>query len=169
MNSLFGERRKGTDRRRLVPARSVPSASDQSLKLFKLRFAVVALVLLAVNLGAGALTWMQQHRNTGFAVEIYDSAFVSANYIHKAELSFARFADAARQQQPAVGDLLTATIDNLDVTIEHAPTPAIRAEREAVRSELVPVCVAWLAVSPTLQVRLRLSTVPRLGSMQGIL
>ena len=132
MNSLFRERRKGTDRR-VAPSRS----SDQSVRLFKLRFALVALVLLVVNLSAGALTWMQQHRNTRFAVEIYDSAFVSANYIHKAELSFARFAAAARQQQPGIDDLLTATIDYLDVTIEHAPTPAMRAEREVVRGELV--------------------------------
>lgn len=139
MGSVFGERRNGIGRS-TGSFRATLNRDDRGQRSFQLGFVVVGLLLLVANLGAGTLAWFQQHRVAAFAIDIYDSDFVSTNYIHKSEVFFARFAgarSAAGANDPTATDgPLAAAIDELDVGIEHAPTPEVRAERKAMRAEL---------------------------------
>ena len=113
-------------------------APDQEQSAFKRTFLLVALVLLALNLGAGAVSWSQMRSVINRATAIYDTAFISSNYIHRAALSYEKYSQsrlAARTPEDieAANDLLRKTIDELDVVIERSSNAAERDDRRAVR------------------------------------
>ena len=146
MHSLFEKRRRGAN---LLAPHSGTEA-DVGYKSFRRKFSAVALVVLAVNLTVGLFAWGQQRSIIHRAIDIYDTAFVSANYIHLSELNFAKFVATRRaaltqEDQAAANDLLQKTIDEIDVTIERAATPEVRAERESIRGLLASLAAQGLA------------------------
>src|ERR1035438_7481540 len=54
-------------------------------------FGIVAVGLLLVNLGVGLFARQQQHAIIGYAINVYDTAFISANYVHLAQTSFQHY------------------------------------------------------------------------------
>jgi len=89
--------------------------------------------VLLINLAVGLFARHQQHAIMDFAVEIYDTAFISTNYVHLAQKSFQYFAS---DRLHAVGpDEISKTnqdlervITELDVAIERSASPQARTQ-----------------------------------------
>ena len=146
MSREFKERRSGRDRRASAQRRH----SDSSQKAFQVKFALVAIALLAVNLGVGFFSWTEQRQLIARAVGVYDTAFVSANVIHLSELTFAEYAaahaySAAGADEAAQSALLRKAMDEFDTAVNLSPNAATRAERESVRRVLAALAAADVA------------------------
>src|SRR5882672_12661439 len=62
-------------------------------KSFRRQIRLGAIILLMVNLAVGLFARQQQHAIIDYAVNVYDTAFISTNYIHLAEISFQHYVD----------------------------------------------------------------------------
>ena len=63
-------------------------AADRYHGAFRRQLRVVAIGLLVVNLALGLFARQQQHHIIDHAINIFDTAFISTNYVHLAQVSF---------------------------------------------------------------------------------
>jgi diguanylate cyclase (GGDEF)-like protein len=104
-------------------------------------FGIVAVGLLLVNLGVGLFARQQQHAIIGYAINVYDTAFISANYVHLAQTSFQHYVnDRTRAAGPVqiakANALLEKVLDEIDVAIERSSSPQSRAKGLEIRAEI---------------------------------
>src|SRR6266699_954686 len=90
---------------------------------FRRQFLVVTVCLLAVNLMIGLFARHQQRAIIDYSVNIYDTAFISTNYVSFAQIAFQHYIDersrAVGQDQTSKADeILETVLDDMDVAIE---------------------------------------------------
>jgi methyl-accepting chemotaxis protein len=110
-------------------------------KIFRRQLRVGAVVLLVVNLAVGLLARQQQHDIINYALNVYDTAFISTNYIHLAQVSFQHYVDqrlsgAALADGSKSGEDLENVLNNLDVAIERSDSARVRDIGKEVRSKI---------------------------------
>jgi methyl-accepting chemotaxis protein len=96
-------------------------------------------VLLVVNLAAGIFARQQLHGIIDYAVNVYDTAFVSTNYIHSADVAFQHYSDerlSATEDLVKTAEILDTVLNNLDVAIERADSTRSRDMAVAARSHV---------------------------------
>ncbi|WP_426421294.1 putative bifunctional diguanylate cyclase/phosphodiesterase [Bradyrhizobium genosp. A] len=108
---------------------------------FRRQFLVITICLLAVNLMIGLFARYQQRAISDYAATIYDTAFISTNYVSLAQIAFQHYVDerlrAAEPGQAAkASELLEAVLDDMDVAIERSSSPRARADGESVRASI---------------------------------
>jgi diguanylate cyclase (GGDEF)-like protein len=104
-------------------------------------FGVVAIGLLLINLGVGLFARQQQHAIIDYAINVYDTAFISTNYVHLAQTSFQHYVDdrvrAVGPVQIAKADeLLEKVLEEMDVAIERSSSPQSRARGLEIRANI---------------------------------
>jgi diguanylate cyclase (GGDEF)-like protein len=114
-------------------------SSDRYAISFRRQFLIVTICLLAVNLMIGLFARHQQRAIIDYAVNIYDTAFISTNYVSLAQIAFQHYVDErSRATGPAqtseANELLEAVLDNMDVAIERSTSPHTRAEGTEIRA-----------------------------------
>jgi methyl-accepting chemotaxis protein len=94
-----------------------------------------AVVILLVNIGVGFFARQQQRAIIEYAMNVYDTAFISTNYIHLAQMAFQHYADERLNAAPPeeLQNTLGKVLDNLDVAIERADSTHSRDMATAVR------------------------------------
>jgi diguanylate cyclase (GGDEF)-like protein len=115
--------------------------SDRYAISFRRQFLVVTVCLLAVNLMIGLFARHQQRAIIDYSVNIYDTAFISTNYVSFAQIAFQRYIDerarAVGQDQTSKADeILETVLDDMDVAIERSSSSRARAEGQAIRAEI---------------------------------
>jgi diguanylate cyclase (GGDEF)-like protein len=98
---------------------------------FRRRLGVGAIGLLVVNLALGLFARQQQHATVDYAINIFDTAFISTNYIHLAQISFQHYVDdRIRAVEPSeifkANELLENVLDEMDVAIERSTSSRAR-------------------------------------------
>jgi diguanylate cyclase (GGDEF)-like protein len=104
-------------------------------------FGVVAIGLLLVNLGVGLFARQQQHAIIDYAINVYDTAFVSTNYVHLAQTSFQHYVDdriraVGPVQIAKANELLEKVLEEMDVAIERSSSPQSRARGQEIRANI---------------------------------
>jgi diguanylate cyclase (GGDEF)-like protein len=102
----------------------------------------VAIGLLMVNLGVGLVARQQQHAIIDYAINIYDTAFISTNYVHLAQTSFQHYVDERTRatgpvQISRANELLENVLDEIDVAIERSSSPRSHAQGLEIRANIV--------------------------------
>ena len=110
-------------------------------------FRVVALALLTVNLAVGLFARQQQHAIIDYAVNVYDTAFISANYVHLAQTSFQHYVDersraVGPEQISKANELLEKVLEEMDVAIERSSSPRSRAQGVEIRATIAALADA---------------------------
>ena len=87
--------------------------------------------LLVVNLALGLFARQQQHATIDYAIDIFDSAFISTNYVHSAQMSFQHYVDnriaaAGPADLSKANALLEKVPDEIDVAIERSTSARSR-------------------------------------------
>src|SRR3984893_9323369 len=106
-------------------------AADRYHGSFRRQLRVVAIGLLVVNLALGLFARQQQHGTIDHAINIFDTAFISTNYVHLTQVSFQHYVDdRVRAAGPAeiskANQLLENVLDEMDVAIERSTSPRSR-------------------------------------------
>jgi diguanylate cyclase (GGDEF)-like protein len=114
---------------------------DRYAVSFRRKFLVLTIGLLAVNLVIGLFARQQQHAIINHAIDVYDTAFISTNYVNLAQVAFQHYVDsrvrAAAPAEPAKADeMLDDVLDNMDVAIERSISTAARAEGVDIRGRI---------------------------------
>ena len=124
-------------------------ARDREASSFRRQFRLVTISLLAVNLLIGLFASHQQHAIIDYAVTIYDTAFISTNYVSLAQIGFQHYVDerasvSESAQTSKADELLEAVLDDMDIAIERSSSPAARAKGLAIRADIADL----LALAP---------------------
>jgi len=124
-------------------------ARDREASSFRRQFRLVTISLLAVNLLIGLFARHQQRAIIDYAVTIYDTAFISTNYVSLAQIGFQHYLDErSRASEPAqaskANELLESVLDDMDVAVERSSSPAARAKGLAIRADIADL----LALAP---------------------
>jgi diguanylate cyclase (GGDEF)-like protein len=114
-------------------------SSDRYAISFRRQFLVVTICLLAVNLMIGLFARHQQRAIIDYAVNIYDTAFISTNYVSLAQIAFQHYVDERSRatgpvQTSDANKILEAVLDDMDVAIERSSSPHARAEGAEIRA-----------------------------------
>jgi diguanylate cyclase (GGDEF)-like protein len=104
-------------------------------------FRVVAIGLLMVNLAVGLFARQQQHAIIDYAINAYDTAFISTNYVHLAQTSFQHYIDertraAGPVQISKANELLEDVLNEMDVAIERSSSPSSHAKGLEIRASI---------------------------------
>jgi hypothetical protein len=67
--------------------------TDRYHGAFRRQLRAVAIGLLLVNLALGLFARQQQHATIDHSIDIFDTAFISTNYVHLAQMAFQRYVD----------------------------------------------------------------------------
>src|SRR6266700_7518692 len=113
-------------------------SGDRYAISFRRQFLVVTVCLLAVNRMIGLFARHQQRAIIDYSVNIYDTAFISTNYVSFAQIAFQHYIDersrAVGQDQTSKADeILETVLDDMDVAIERSSSPRARAEGQDIR------------------------------------
>jgi len=108
---------------------------------FRRQFLAITVCLLAVNLMIGLFARHQLRAIIDYSVNIYDTAFISTNYVSLAQIAFQHYVD---ERSRAVGSaqtseanaLLENVLDDMDVAIERSSSAHARAEGLQIRSNI---------------------------------
>jgi diguanylate cyclase (GGDEF)-like protein len=124
----------------IVPPRS-RGAADIYQGAFRRQLRAVAVGLLLLNLALGLFARQQQHAVIDHAIDIFDSAFISTNYLHLAQESFQHYADdrihAADPNEIAQANgLLDNVLTQVDVAIERATSSQSREMGREIRERI---------------------------------
>jgi diguanylate cyclase (GGDEF)-like protein len=109
---------------------------------FRRQLRVLAIGLLMINLALGLFARQQQHGIIDYAINIYDTAFISTNYVHLAQMSFQRYIDdriraaAGSVQISEANELLENVLDQMDVAIERSSSPHTRSQGREIRAKI---------------------------------
>jgi diguanylate cyclase (GGDEF)-like protein len=117
-------------------------ASDRYAISFRRQFLVVTICLLAINLMIGLFARHQQRAVIDYSVNIYDTAFISTNYVSLAQIAFQHYIDERSRatgptQNSKVDELLETVLDDMDVAIERSASPVARTEATEIRADIV--------------------------------
>ncbi|WP_052833051.1 EAL domain-containing protein [Bradyrhizobium sp. LTSP885] len=123
------------------PDRHSGRPGDRYAISFRRQFLVVTVCLLAVNLMIGLFARHQQRAIIDYAVNVYDTAFISTNYVSLAQIAFQHYID---EQSRAIGpdqaskanELLETVLDDIDVAIERSSSHLTRAEGLELRTNI---------------------------------
>jgi diguanylate cyclase (GGDEF)-like protein len=120
---------------------SAALASDRYAVSFRRRFLALTIILLLVNLAIGLFARQQQHAIIDHAVNIYDTAFISTNYVNLAQIAFQHYVDermraAGAAETSKANELLDDVLDNMDVAIERASSAMVRSDGQDIRDSL---------------------------------
>ena len=115
--------------------------ADEYAISFRRKLRLITLSLLVINVAIGLFARYQQRATIATAVEIYDKAFVSTNYISLAQISFQHYLDERYRTTGASAasrshDLLENVLDNLDVAIERSVSAMSRGEGLKIRANV---------------------------------
>jgi methyl-accepting chemotaxis protein len=129
-----------TDGTQHVRSAAAPVAGGNHAALRR-RIRIGAIGLLLLNVSVGLFARQQQHTIIDHALSIYDTAFVSTNYIHLAQVSLQHYVDerprsAAPGEAAKAGEDLQNTLDDLDVAIERADSPGSRDTAKEIRTRI---------------------------------
>jgi methyl-accepting chemotaxis protein len=110
-------------------------------KSFRRQIRVGAIILLIVNLAVGLFARQQLHAIIDYAVNVYDTAFISTNYIHLAQVSFQHYVDerlsaATVDERSKAREGLENVLDNLDVAVERSESARSRDIAKEVRAKI---------------------------------
>jgi diguanylate cyclase (GGDEF)-like protein len=125
---------------------------------FRRKFLVLTIGLLAVNLVIGLFARQQQHAIINHAIGVYDTAFISTNYVNLAQVAFQHYVDsrvraAAPEESSKADEMLEGVLDNMDVAIERSSSAAARREGLDIRAGIA--ALRGLAVyAPDLESRI---------------
>ena len=153
-----------------APAAGVRRVGIGDRSSFRRQIRAGAVALLIVNLAIGLFARHQQHAISDYAVNVYDTAFVSTNYIHLAQVAFQHYVDerlsaTTPEERSRAGAVLENVLDNLDVAIERADSPQSRDIAKAVRANIAALAGAEIDAAG---LKSRLNTIQenleRLGS-----
>jgi diguanylate cyclase (GGDEF)-like protein len=94
-----------------------------------------------VNLAVGLFARQQQHAIIDYAIDAYDTAFISTNYVHLAQTSFQHYVDertraAGAAQISRANELLANVQNEMDVAIERSSSPYSRAAGLEIRAKI---------------------------------
>jgi hypothetical protein len=103
---------------------------------FRRKVRISAIALLILNIALGLFARQQQHVVLDYTLDVYDTAFISTNYVHLAQVAFQHYVDRRLSPEPAA-ESLQAVLDNLDVAIEKADSPGSRAAAQEARAAIV--------------------------------
>ena len=140
----FGVRRakptSSSTSERVPPSRVVADYSMSN----RLMLGGGAVALLLINLAVGLFAREQQRTIIAKAVDVYDTAFVSSNYIHRAQVAFQHFIDdrlhaANTGETTAANAQLNGVLDELDVVIERSPSLPARARAAELRTQVAAI------------------------------
>jgi methyl-accepting chemotaxis protein len=96
---------------------------------------------LLLNVAVGLLARQQQHATIDNALNIYDTAFISTNYVHLAQVSLQHYVDerldpAAAGDRAKAGEYLQNVLDDLDVAIERSDSSGSRTLAKEIRTRV---------------------------------
>jgi len=143
---------------------------DGDQNSFRRQIRIGAVILLIANLAVSVFVRQQQHAIIDYAVNVYDTAFISTNYIHLAQVSFQHYVDerlsaATPEERAKAGEGLENVLNNLDVAIERSESQHSRELSNEVRSKIAALAGDETAVT---ELKARLSglqeDMERLGS-----
>jgi diguanylate cyclase (GGDEF)-like protein len=108
---------------------------------FRRKFRLVTCCLLVINVLIGLFARHQQQAIISYALGVYDTAFISTNYVSLAQISFQRYVDERYRstgaiQAPDANELLEDVLNNMDVAIERSISPVTRAEGQQIRASI---------------------------------
>jgi methyl-accepting chemotaxis protein len=108
---------------------------------FRRQIRLGAISLLVVNLVVGLFARQQHHALFNYAINVYDTALISINYIHLAEISFQHYVDerlsaTTREQRSEPAEGIRNVLDNLDVAIERSYSPSSRDLAKEIRTNI---------------------------------
>jgi diguanylate cyclase (GGDEF)-like protein len=108
---------------------------------FRRQFLVVTVCLLAVNLMIGVFARYQLRAIIDYSVNIYDTAFISTNYVSLAQIAFEHYIDERARavgplQTSNANELLENVLDDMDVAIERSSSAHARAEGLEIRTSI---------------------------------
>jgi diguanylate cyclase (GGDEF)-like protein len=108
---------------------------------FRRQLRAVAIGLLMVNLALGLFARQQLHAIISYAIDIYDTAFISTNYVHQAQMSFQHYVDervraAGPIEIAKANALLDKVLDEMDVAIERSSSPRSRAQGLEIKEKI---------------------------------
>jgi methyl-accepting chemotaxis protein len=142
------DQKQPTDGPAVAPARDSrnPGGDHNSLRR---QIRIGAVTLLMVNLAVGVFARQQLHAIIDYAVNVYDTAFISTNYIHLAQMSFQHYVDersiaATADEKAKAGEDLGNVLDNLDVAIERSDSPRSRDMAKEVRAKIAKLAASDL-------------------------
>jgi len=121
--------------------RPASQPGDRYAISFRRHFRALTVTLLAVNLAIGLVARRQQHAIIDHAVNVYDTAFISTNYVNLAQIAFQHYVDERLRAEDAAetskaNELLDDVLDNMDVAIERASSAFARAEGQDIKAKL---------------------------------
>jgi methyl-accepting chemotaxis protein len=110
-------------------------------KSFRRHIRIGAIALLMLNVAVGLFARQQQHAIIDYALNIYDTAFISTNYIHLAQVSFQHYVDERLSSTSSgdgskAGEDLGNVLDNLDVAIERSDSSRSRDIAKELRATI---------------------------------
>lgn len=114
------------------------SAADHDSFRRKVRIGAIALLMLTI--GVGLFARQQQRALVDYTLNVYDTAFVSTNYVHLAQVALQHYIDDRlspdRGDQAKAQEELADVLDNLDVAIESADSESSRTAAREVRASI---------------------------------
>jgi len=118
---------------------------------FRRRLRVGAIGLLVVNLALGLFARQQQHGTIDYAINIFDTSFISTNYIHLAQISFQHYVDdrirAVEPDEIAKANvLLENVLDEVDVAIERSTSSRSRELGLEIKAQIAALPNGGLAL-----------------------
>jgi PAS domain-containing protein len=121
--------------------RRTSRGTDRYQGAFRRQLRAVAIGLLLVNLALGLFARQQQHETIDHAINIFDTAFISTNYVHLAQMSFQRYVDErVRAAEPIevenANELLDTVLDDMDVVIEKSNSPRSRDQAQEIKANI---------------------------------
>jgi diguanylate cyclase (GGDEF)-like protein len=116
-------------------------AGDRYAISFRRQFLIVTICLLAVNVMIGLFARHQQRAIIDYAVNIYDTAFISTNYVSLAQIAFQHYIDdrsraTVPDQAAKANELLENVFDDMDVAIERSSSHRTRAEAQQIKADI---------------------------------
>jgi diguanylate cyclase (GGDEF)-like protein len=120
---------------------SADRPADEFAISFRRKFRLVTVCLLVINLMIGLFARHQQHAIIDYALNVYDTAFISTNYVSLAQISFQHYVDERYRSTGAVptadtNELLEDVLNNMDIAIERSISPITRAEGQEIRADI---------------------------------
>ena len=133
-----------TSTENIVPTHADAGGSrrvDGDYIAFRRQIRIGAISLLVVNLVVGLFARQQHHTLFNYAINVYDTAFISTNYTHLAQVSFQRYVDerlsaTTPEARSKAAEGLGSVLDNLDVAIERSYSPSSRDLAKEIRTKI---------------------------------
>ncbi len=115
--------------------------TDRFYGSFRRQLRALAIGLLLLNLALGLFARQQERATIDGAIDIFDTAFISTNYAHLAQMSFQHYVDerihATGPAEIEKADaLLDKVLEEMDVAIENASSAHSRAMGLEVRGRI---------------------------------